>query len=265
VRRCAEQDEMRRNIPRQVMRKCTCACVTISSGFRKLNAARLRFTVFTFLSLTVHTHVRVCRDTFIRVLSIVAWSAHHGTALPEDGFWVMSQMKNMKMDLDEQVFSLMMRVITGAAKHGSAKLEDLDKLLELAGRDAANMQSYELAMGCLVELAARGGSTVEDGEKLLERMQAAGLHPPIRLYENLLQVAVLAAKCRNQAVLPNCERVLTKMQQWGEKPPRSMFGAVMAMLADEARTGHASVADGMRLVQLLEKVHGRHVWAQLTS
>jgi hypothetical protein len=211
--------------------------------------------------------VNVFRDTFIRVLSIVKWSAQHGSAIPADGFWVMQQMVNLKMNLDEQVLGVMMHIIAGAAKHGTATLQDLDKLLDIGSSSGHRfgMEWYESAMSCLVELAACGQSTVADGEKLLERVQAAGLHPPLRLYEGLLQVAVIAARCRNARVLADCERVLGKMQQLGEKPPRSMFGAVMAVLADEAMNGKASPADGMRLMQLMEDVHGGQISARLTS
>ncbi|KAJ1492026.1 hypothetical protein T484DRAFT_1772911 [Baffinella frigidus] len=48
-------------------------------------------------------------------------------------------------------------------------------------------QVFSLAMRALISAGARGACSIADGERLLERMEAAGVRPPVRFYRAIVE------------------------------------------------------------------------------
>ena len=207
------------------------------------------------------------RETLTRLLGITAWSAFHGSASVDDGYWVFAQMSNMGIVPDSKAFEFLMRVIAGAARHGGATGRDLDRVMDLAAgcKDGPrDVEWFSNGMELLVYLARCGRSTVEDGERLLERVQAEGLQPPTKLYHGLMQAAVYASNQEGGgSAVPEVERILDLVELNGEKPSYSMFGAAMAVMSREAARGRASVSDAMRVMSKMEMAYGKSVWSRL--
>lgn len=211
--------------------------------------------------------MRPDRETLTRLLGVTAWSAYHGKAAVEDGYWVVAHMANVGVAADDKAFRLLMRVVAGAARHGEASGVDLDRVMDHAAGSKLgprDMEWFVHGMELLVYLARQGKASVEDGERLLERVQAEGLHPPTQLYQGLMQAAVYYSNFEGGgSAVPEVERILDLVQVNGDKPSYSMFGAAMAVLSQEAKRGRASVSDGMRLLNKMEKAYGKGVWARL--
>lgn len=81
-------------------------------------------------------------------------------------------------------------------------------------------------MQSLVCCAAWGKATPEDGEQLLERMEADGLSPSAAYYNAVMQIAAAASE-HNKGGLADCERVMDRMDKnMDSPPPLSTFSEV---------------------------------------